>query len=217
MLMKTAFLYLFVFITFLIPRSFGQVDSVASHDFTEPDVIQEQTGKIDTAKLSRKYAVSADAHQYKIKRHDPTVAACLSIIPGVGQMYNKKWWKLPIVYGALGTSGFFVYYYGSRTIRLRTEYIYRQKDPPQYRYADYSEMLTENVRASKEFNQRNMEIAIGATIIIYILNIIDACVDSHLYHFDVSDNLALSIQPQLMPAISNNSLYPALGFTLKIK
>ena len=62
----------------------------------------------------------------KVVKHSPTTAMLLSIIPGGGQIYNKKYWKLPIVYGCLAASGYFLYSSADKMISFRDEYINRR-------------------------------------------------------------------------------------------
>ncbi len=125
----------------------------------------------------------------------PSKAAFYSaILPGLGQAYNKKYWKIPLVYAALGTG---IYFY----IDNNNEYN-RYRDAFKRRLAGftddefYGSGTTPNIsndgliRAQQTLN-RNKELSLLITVGIYILNIIDANVDAHLLQFNVDDNLAL--------------------------
>lgn len=158
------------------------------------------------------------------KRHNPNVAACLSLIPGGGQIYNKKYWKLPIVYGALGISGYFVYDFAHQMTMFKNEFINRRDGHTEKLNPNYSMYTDENVLAMKNYYRRNMEIAIAVTAILYCLNILDAYVDAHLYYFDISDNLSLHVSPQIntnYQTIPFNHQRPAfnygVGLTLNFK
>lgn len=158
------------------------------------------------------------------KRHNPNVAACLSLIPGGGQIYNKKYWKLPIVYGALGISGYFVYDFAHQMNMFKNEFINRRDGHTEKLNPNYSMYTDENVLAMKNYYRRNMEIAIAVTAILYCLNILDAYVDAHLYYFDISDNLSMHVSPQIntnYQKISFNHQRPAfnygVGLTLNFK
>ncbi len=130
------------------------------------------------------------------KSHNPKIAAALSaVIPGAGQIYNRKWWKVPIVYAGLGASGYFIYYYAVQTKSYQTEYRYRANGETDKLNPQYANFSDENVLALKNNYRRSMEIAIAAAAIIYALNILDATVDAHLFYFDISDDLSLSVQP----------------------
>lgn len=131
------------------------------------------------------------------KKHSPTVAGCLSIIPGGGQIYNKKYWKLPIVYGALGISGYFVYDFAHQMVSFKKEFINRRDGNYSLLNPKYSIYTDENILALKNTYRRRMEIAIAVTTILYVINIVDAIVDAHLYYFDISDDLSLQVTPQI--------------------
>jgi len=137
------------------------------------------------------------------KKHSPTIAGCLSIIPGGGQIYNKKYWKLPIVYGALGISGYFVYYFAHQMVSYKKEFINRRDGNTALLNPKYSIETDANILALKNTYRRRMEIAIGITAVLYVLNIVDAIVDAHLYYFDISDDLSLHVTPQINQNYNN--------------
>lgn len=157
------------------------------------------------------------ADTVKASKHSPTTAMLLSIIPGGGQIYNKKYWKLPIVYGLIGTSGYFIYRTANRMVLYRNEYINRHTEGNEAlirpELAQYSD---ENIIELKNTSRRYMEISIGITAILYALNIVDAMVDAHFYDFDISDDLSLRVSPEL---IAPNMAFsrPAYGITLNLK
>ena len=131
------------------------------------------------------------------KKHSPTVAGCLSIIPGGGQIYNKKYWKLPIVYVALGVSGYFVYDFAHQMTVYKKEFINRRDGNTALLRPDLKMETDANILESKNTYRRRMEIAIAVTTILYFLNIVDAVVDAHLYYFDISDDLSMQVTPQI--------------------
>ena len=151
-----------------------------------------------------------------LKKHNPKVAIALSaVIPGSGQIYNKKWWKVPIIYAGLGVSSYLIYDFAVKTKSYQNEYKYRingQLDNLNPKYSIYTD---ENVLALKNYYRRNMEISIAAFAIIYLLNIVDAAVDAHLFYFDISDELSMSMQPFVAPNIASSSWNK--GMTLAIK
>lgn len=131
----------------------------------------------------------------------PSKAAFYSaILPGLGQAYNKKYWKIPIVYAAIGTG---VYFYINNTNQLN-----RYRDAYKSRLAGFNTdefwgtdangiplaaPRIENdglIRAQQTF-RRNQELSLLITIGLYALNIIDANVDAHLLQFNVDENLAV--------------------------
>ena len=151
----------------------------------------------------------------KVSNHNPTTAILLSIIPGGGQIYNHKAWKIPIIYGLMGTSGYFIYYFGHRMVMARNEFINRRDGNIDQLNPFFKDDPDENLIPLKNTYLRNMELAIGATVILYALNFIDAMVDAHLYYFDVSDDLSLLWSPAVMPTYASGS--PAFGIGLQLR
>ncbi|MBO7445268.1 MAG: hypothetical protein J6T86_02530 [Bacteroidales bacterium] len=149
----------------------------------------------------------------KVSKHSPTTAMLCSLIPGGGQIYNKKYWKIPIVYGALGASGYFIWHSAHKMKVYRDEFIYRRDGIVTMQNFTLSRFSDENLLQMKNNQRRNMEISIGVTAILYVLNIIDAMVDAHLYYFDVSDDLSLRWQP----AVIQNYRGPDYAFGLSLQ
>jgi len=145
----------------------------------------------------------------QVSKHSPTAAILWSIIPGGGQIYNKKYWKVPIVYGLLEASGYFLTKYATDMMLYRREFINRRDGHTDLLIPSLADTPDENILAMKQTSQRNMEICIAATAIIYTLGFIDAMVDAHLYYFDVSDDLSLHWSPMLLPNPINTS--PSYG------
>jgi hypothetical protein len=135
-----------------------------------------------------------------------------SIIPGGGQIYNRKYWKVPVIYTLLGTSCYFLTNYASEMLLYRREFINRRDGNTELLIPALAQYPDENILALKQTAQRNMEICIGATAIIYTLNFIDALVDAHLYYFDVSDDLSLQWSPSVRPNPMNSS--PSYGVSV---
>ena len=154
----------------------------------------------------------------QVAKHSPTAAMLWSIIPGGGQIYNKKYWKVPIVYGLLDASCYFLTKYASDMMLYRREFINRRDGNIDDLIPGLADTPDENILAMKQTSQRNMEICIAATAIIYTLNFIDAMVDAHLYYFDVSDDLSLFWSPSVMPSpIRNTSPSYGVSFVLSFK
>ncbi len=156
------------------------------------------------------------ANAQLVKKHNPKVAITLSAtLPGAGQIYNKKWWKVPIIYAGLSVSSYFIYDFSVQTKLYQNEYKYRingEMDKINPKFDIYTD---ENILALKNYYRRNMEISIAAIAIIYILNVVDAAVDAHLFYFDISEDLSFSIQPYLAPDQISPTLNKGLSFAIK--
>jgi len=197
----------------------------ASALFAQTDTITTfQTDTISTAVIDT--ALTADSLKtpfYKnLWSHDPhsvgRAALYSAIIPGLGQAYNGKYWKIPIVYGAIGTAGYFIYYWYDFYDELKTAYIYRTDEDPLtidylYDYIATDEYLLQKVSQAKQYT----DLMVVLTAAAYLLNIVDAVVDAHLYDFNVSDDLSLNLQPYFpVSSMRLNSMQPAYGVTLKL-
>ena len=140
---------------------------------------------------------AADTIKTVIDPNRPARAAFYSaLVPGLGQAYNKKYWKIPIVYIGLG-SGIYFYTFNQKKYQgFRNEYKKRlagtslgADDPT---YGDFSD---DKLIRGQKFHQRNRDLSALITAGIYILNIVDANVDAHLMQFNVNDNL--TVKPDL--------------------
>jgi hypothetical protein len=141
----------------------------------------------------------------------PSKAAFYSaIVPGLGQAYNKKYWKIPLVYGAMGTS---MYFYVTNNKKYHSyRYAYKRRlegfTDDQYEYLNDSQLIQ-----AQRFFQRNRDLSLLVTVGFYILNIVDANVDAHLMQFNVNDKLSLA------PDVFQNDLTakPNLGLTFNYR
>ena len=166
--------------------------------------------------LAQDKTVTQKAQKDSLKSNDidpltPAKAAFYSaVLPGLGQAYNKKYWKIPIVYGAIGTSLYF--YLDSNTKYNEVRDAYKRRlagfDDDQYDLLDDSRLI-----AAQKFYQRNRDISLLVTVGFYILNIVDANIDAHLMQFNVNDKLTLA------PDVYQNDLnYKTnVGLTLNYK
>ena len=159
------------------------------------------------------------------KPHSPTKASIMSAcLPGLGQIYNGKWWKVPIVYAGLGGLGYLVYsnYYEYRS--YLHAYEFKTGDLPEGVTLNQHETELANKYADsqlqtyKESYRRDFEFYGILTMAWYGLNILDACVDGHLYSYDISDDLSLSVDPYLRSAESPIKMpqYAQVGLSFKL-
>jgi hypothetical protein len=177
----------------------------------------QQIVQADTLKpVSKKPVVQEEVHS-------PRKAAIYSaILPGLGQAYNKKYWKIPLVYIGFGAIGYFIdwnndYYQLMRkgyrhwtdgndetTGYLEIEAIekmnYDINDPRDYEHVKTS------LQKQQDYFRRNRDLLIISFVGFYGLNIIDASVDAHLFNFDISDDLTFDWQPSMLN-IDNNLVY----------
>ena len=152
----------------------------------------------------------------------PSKAAFYSaILPGLGQIYNKKYWKVPIVYGALGT-GIYVYSINNTEYRkARDAFKRRRAGFTDDEFYDINgdgvgpDISSEALQDAQEARQRDRDLALVITIALYALNIIDANVDAHLKQYNVDQDLSLDFKPYLDLNPWTNE--PNYGMALLIK
>ncbi len=133
--------------------------------------------------------VVKDTTAYKeIDPLTPAKAAFYSaILPGLGQAYNKKYWKIPLVYGAIGTSLYFYIDNNKKYHDYRDAYKRRLEgyNDDNYQFLDESRLI-----AGQKFYQRNRDLSALFIVGFYVLNIIDANIDAALSQFNVDEKLA---------------------------
>ncbi len=143
---------------------------------------------------------SSEAQQ--ILNHSPNRAAIYSaVIPGLGQAYNKKYWKIPIVYAGFGAMAYFINSNAIEYNRFRNAYDYKTAaipDPSKYNsYVDKYPVAS--LLQGRDFYRRNRDLSYILTGIWYVLNVVDAAVDAYLFDYDVSENLTLHVTPEIVP------------------
>jgi hypothetical protein len=147
----------------------------------------------------------------------PAKAAFYSaVLPGLGQAYNKKFWKIPIVYGAIGTGLYF--YLDNNKLYKQYRNAYKRRlagftDDEFYGPGDTPFLSDEALIRAQRTLKRNKELSMLVTVGLYVLNIIEANVDAHLLQYNLDENLALK------PFIDfNNPNYTTqIGLSLNIK
>lgn len=121
----------------------------------------------------------------------PARAAFYSaVLPGLGQAYNKKYWKIPIVYAGLGIGVYFYIDNNKEYKRYRSAYKRRLAGFTDDEF--YGTINEDGLREAQKTLSRNRELSLLVTIGIYALNIIDANVDAHLLQYNVDENLSLA-------------------------
>ena len=148
------------------------------------------------------------------KPHSPTKATIMSAaLPGLGQVYNKKYWKVPIIWGGIGTSLYFGFSNQKSFTKFRKAYGNRIDDDPNTT-DEYEDVLSpEGLKANMDYHQKNRDLSFVIAGVLYILNVVDAAVDAHLFNFPKNDKLSFNLQPSLNYT-NNNQI--AKGFRLVI-
>ncbi len=156
---------------------------------------------LDTSKIVN---TNLQTDSVKIRKPlSPKKATLFSaVLPGTGQIYNRSYWKLPIIYGGFGT----LIYFLQSNIKEYNFYL------DQYKTSNFSD---NTAFSNLEIYRRNIELNVILMAGLYVLQIIDANVDAHLSEFDVSDDLSINIKPILNLEPQYSSAGVKLSFQLK--
>ena len=112
-------------------------------------------------------------------------------MPGAGQVYTKKYWKVPIIYGGLITSAYYINESNDFYQLYKSTYLNRLDGD----FTDNLNYSDSDLKTLTEHYRRNREVSALLFTLTYILNIVDASVNAHLFDYDVSEDLSLHIQP----------------------
>lgn len=134
--------------------------------------------------------------------HSPTKAMLWSIIPGAGQIYNGQAWKVPIVYGIIGTLGYFVYDNYTKMKSFKDEYLYRINNGTT-NWSDHASYPNSSIYNLYQQYNKNFQLFIILTTVAYALNMVDAYVFGHLYSFQIDENISMNFSPVFTPNAYN--------------
>ena len=205
------FMLLFLFLlpaTSLFAQQYGDTTHVNTPDtlssLSDTFHLKKQLQKSDTLVVtsppvgsSKKDVLALDT----TVKYNPKVAMLRSaILPGWGQWYNKKYWKIPIIYGALGVSAG-VFFYNLKTYRLLREAVILRSDTNRANDAlvdpQFINLSTPSLRLYRNSFRQNIDYSVLAFLILWGLNVVDATVDAHLKAFDVSPDIGMKLRPNL--------------------
>lgn len=162
--------------------------------------------------------------------HSPhTATMYAAICPGLGQIYNKKYWKLPIVYGGIAALCYSIHFNGKYYDLYRRAYRdFIIRDPNNKSYTEvlkrsnvtveeaetvYADWFTNALKRKKDSYRRNRDLSYFGLIGVYLLQIIDANVDAHFFYFDVDDNISLRWQPNIDASPDGNTVGAHISLT----
>lgn len=213
--MRYSFIYIITFILVALVKFSAnaqeQADSLAEEK-NEPNVVWEDT--VGILEYPEKPYVTADDVDTTIvedtsEEFSPRKASLYSaILPGLGQAYNEKYWKIPLIYGGLIGLGFVVDFYADNYSYYRRMLLIQKSTGSNPLGA--SERLLDNA-VIKSRRERDFYIIMSG--LAYIINIVDAHIDAHLKGFDISDDLTLKFQPSINSTAFNT---PVGGFGIAL-
>lgn len=158
---------------------------------------------------------------------DPTRAVWLSaLFPGLGQIYNRRYWKLPIIVGGFMGLGYATSWNNSMLEDYTNAYRdIMDTDPSTKSYMDFfpsttkeenldKTWLTNVLKSRKNYYRKNRDLCIICMVGVYLLSIVDAYVDASLSHFDISPDLSMDVAPVIMQETRSN--IPSIGINWAI-
>ena len=153
--------------------------------------------------------------------HSPRRASIYAaIMPGLGQLYNKNYFKASLVYAGLGTFVYFVNWNNNEYVKYKQAFIDISDDDPSSRSYEnlglegrwdltnpgHVSMLTTRLEAMKEYTRRNRDLCIIGTAAFYTISIIEATVSAHFFNFDISDDLSFNWMVQPMKCMDQSMI-----------
>jgi len=160
-------------------------------------------------------AVFKDSARLAIEAMPRTAARRSAILPGLGQIYNKRWWKVPLVYGGFVGIGL-VYEFNQRQYKIfLKEAQFRQEDPSKANPA-WKSYTDDGIIRVKDNYRRTRDLSLLAGVAFYAVQIIDAYIDAKFYRFDVSDDLSIKVNPFIQSGQGYNASATTIGFKVKL-
>ncbi len=144
------------------------------------------------------------------------VTVMAMIFPGVGQIYNKKYWKAGIVYAGFGGL-MYSYKLSSDSLAKYQNILITKLNKDSATVDNYPTLTAAGAARSRDFYRRNRDFTIIGFVALYALQIIDANVDAHLKEFDINENLSLHISPDIMKTRPGMGTYNGLTLTLHLR
>lgn len=198
----------------LLAQSDKQREGVIAMD-SIVQIKEPRTLSSDTINLNEKKIISEKKHKEDIKTikpfaPDPTRAVWYAaLFPGLGQIYNRKYWKLPIVYGGFAGT-FYAYNWNSQFLKDYSQaYLdIMDNDPNTKSYEDiipssmlnsYNQDQIKNIlKRQKDMFRRNRDLSIISMLGVYLLSVLDAYVDAQLFDFDINPDISMRVEPTII-------------------
>ena len=180
---------------------------------------ENDTARKDTAKIVvRKTPAIKDSARIEIEAMPRRAALKSAMLPGLGQIYNKRWWKVPLVYGGFVGIGL-VFEFNQRYYQIfLKEAQYRQENPGKKENPLFTPYTTEGIINIKDSYRRDRDLSVLAGLGFYAITIIDAYVDAKFFRFDISNDLTLQVNPTINQPIPvhASAFAPVVGLRFKI-
>jgi len=174
--------------------------AVVAQERSPPAPVDTLPGAARTESTPAAPRAQRDALDWRM-RHSPKKASILSaVVPGAGQIYNRKYWKAPIAWGGIGLSVWFINDNGHEYRRYKDAYIAVVDGDPATVDEFEGRYSAEQLLSVTDTYRRWRDLSVIALGVVHLLNIVDASVDAHFVRFDVGADLSLGAGPSLLLA-----------------
>ncbi|MEO6303898.1 MAG: DUF5683 domain-containing protein [Bacteroidia bacterium] len=173
------------------------------------------SSQIDTIALGKDTTTQTKSQKkatYSVARRASILSA---IVPGLGQAYNKKYWKIPIIYAGIGGFGY-MFLSNNKQYNLYRTNVRAYYDEDSTTMPALTQYSGDQLQTLKLQYRKYRDFAIIGFSIIYLINIVDANVDAHLRTFDVSDDLSIHIDPWQSTYRTAAGYKMATGLSIKL-
>jgi hypothetical protein len=190
-----------------------------AHSVASAQIKDNNSARKDTAKVAvKKTPAIKDSARIEIEAMPRRAALKSAMLPGLGQIYNKRWWKVPLVYGGFVGIGL-VFEFNQRYYKIfLKEAQFRQENPGKTQNVLFAGYTTEGIISIKDSYRRDRDLSVLAGLGFYAINIIDAYVDAKFFRFDISDELSLQVNPTINQSIPVHAsgFAPVVGLRFKL-
>ena len=189
-------------------------DLAAQDEPPKTEIQQPESLRSDTLPEIRDSLNQRDPNLFNFRKTfpNPRTALRLSLLlPGAGQMYNGKWWKVPLVYGGLGAMVVSIDFNQDRYRRLKTALELQLQNKPH----EFSGRINtpDALRSLRNTYDRQTQLSYIGTVAVYAIIAVEAFVDAHLQNFDTDENLSFRIKP-VLTAPPQQGIYSGIGLVL---
>lgn len=191
-------LYLLVLLVFCLGRT--NIVLAQEADSLSKPVDSVTVLESDGLQVTAETVIRPDTVKKKIFQPDAKRAGLYSaLIPGLGQIYNRQYWKLPIIYAAMGTTIYFVVHNTQEYQRYRKAYISRLSNGAKSTDEFQGILQTEGIKQYQDAARQTADMMTVFSVVLYAGQILEAISGAHLRNFDISRDLTMNVRPLVMP------------------
>ncbi|WP_423149028.1 DUF5683 domain-containing protein [Rubrolithibacter danxiaensis] len=165
---------------------------------------------------SKKDTVFKDSSRLALEKLPRKAVLASAILPGLGQIRNHRWWKVPLIYGGFVGIGLAIDFNNRYYHEFLKEVQYRSEHKDEPLNPKYTAYRTESLIQAKDFYRRNRDLSILGGVAFYAVQMIDAYVDAKFFRFDISDEISLKISPSINTPGFANAYLPSPGLKINL-